>query len=107
MKILHLGIPVQRKTMEHQYTYVEPIKLHVTNADNHEYKLQYVYPERESPLPESVKTENHLAIEVENIEDEIKNFDEILYPPVDVFGKMKICFVRKENIIFELTEFLN
>ena len=35
------------------------------------------------------------------------NFDEILYPPIDVFGKMKICFVRKENIIFELTEFLN
>ena len=48
MKILHLGIPVQRKTTEHQYTYVEPIKLHVTNADAHEYKLQYVYPERES-----------------------------------------------------------
>lgn len=107
MKILHLGVPVQQKNDEDQYVYVDPIKLYVTNADRHEYKLQYVYPEKDSPLPEAVKTENHLAIEVDDIENEMKNFDEILYPPIDVFGKMKICFARKENIIFELTEFLN
>ncbi len=107
MKLLHLGIPTENKIEGKQYSYVEKIKLHVTNPEENEFKLQFVCAEHDSPLPEIVRTEKHLAIQVDNIEEEIKNFDHVAFPPTLVKDKLKICFAVKDDVLFELTEILN
>ena len=76
MKLLHLGIPTEQKIEGKTYTYVERIKLHVTNPDEHAYKLQFICAEPDSPLPEIVKTQRHLSIRVADIDEEIALFDE-------------------------------
>lgn len=107
MKLLHLGIPTQDKMADKSYVYVEKIKLHVTNPDAHEFKLQFVWAEPDSPLPEIVRKENHFAIQVDNIEEEIKKFDYVAFAPVAVTDKLKICFAVKDGTLFELSEVLN
>jgi hypothetical protein len=107
MKLLHLGIPTQSKIENKTYIYVEKIKLHVTSSEDHEFKLQFVCADADSPLPEIVKNENHLAIQVESIEESIKQFDYVAYPTVTINDKLKICFAVKDSILFELTEFIN
>lgn len=104
MKLLHLGIPTAQKKEEHNYSYVEKIKLHVTNADDHEYKLQFVCAEPDSPLPDIVKKEKHLSILVDDINEAIRQFDEVVYPPVEINETLKICFALKDNVLFELME---
>ncbi|PAB57967.1 hypothetical protein [Anaeromicrobium sediminis] len=107
MKLLHLGIPTENKIEKKTYSYVEKIKLYVTNPDEHEFKLQFVWAEPDSPLPEIVKKEKHLAIQVDSIEEAIKQFDYVAYPPVSINKKLKICFAVKDRVLFELAEVLN
>lgn len=106
MKLLHLGIPTQKKIEGKKYAYVERIKLHVTNPELHDMKLQFVCAEDDSPLPEIVRSQRHLAIEVENMEEELKKFDQVVFPPTVVTDKLKICFALREDVLFELTEFI-
>ena len=104
MKLLHLDIPTEQKIEGKTYTYVERIKLHVTNPDEHAYKLQFVCAEPDSPLPEIVKTQRHLSIRVADIDEEIALFDEIVFPPVKINETLRIGFALKEGVLFELME---
>ena len=79
----------------------------MTNPDEHEFKLQFVWPEPDSPLPEIVRKENHFAIQVDNIEEAIKKFDYVAFAPVAVSNKLKICFAVKDGALFELSEVLD
>lgn len=106
IKILHLGIPTEKKMAGKEYTYVEAIKLHVTNPDSDEFKLQYVWAEPDSPLPEIVRQKNHLSIGVESIEDVLCRFDHVTFPPQAINDKLRICFAVKDDVLFELMEFL-
>ncbi len=104
MKFLHYGKPTKEKLEDKEYIYVEPIKLFVTNGDSHEFKLQYTWAEPDSPLPEIVRTQNHIAIEVENIDEAIKAYDEIVFEPVQAKPTVKLGFALKEGTLFELME---
>ena len=105
MKILHFGIPTEKKIPGKDYAYVEAIKLHVTNPDTDEFNLQYVWAEPDSPLPEIVKKERHISIGVDNIEDELHKFDLVAFPPKAVNNSLKICFAVKDGVLFELMEY--
>lgn len=107
MKFLHLGIPTEQKIQDKTYSYVEKIKLHVTNPDDHELKLQFVCAESDSPLPDVVRKERHLSIQVENIEETIQEFDSVVFPPTSVSEKLKIGFAVKDDVLFELMEISN
>lgn len=107
MKFLHLGIPTEHKIEEKTYSYVEKIKLYVTNPDEHEFKLQFVWAEPDSPLPEIVRKEKHLSIQVDDMEEAIKQYDYVAYPPKAINDKLKICFAVKDSVLFELMEVSN
>ena len=104
IKILHLGIPTEKKMTGKEYTYLEDIKLHVTNPDLDEFKLQYVCAEPDSPLPEIVRQKNHFSIGVESIEAVLSHFDYVVFPPRVINDKLKLCFAVKDNVLFELME---
>jgi hypothetical protein len=104
MKFLHLGIPTESMEKDKAYSYVEHIKLHVTNPDDHQFKVQFVWAEPDSPLPEIVRKEKHLSIQVDNLEEAIKPFDSVVYPPKKINEKLRICFAVKDGVLFELME---
>lgn len=104
MELLHLGMPTEKKIEGKTYKYIEKIKLYVTKPEDHEFKLQFVWADPDSPLPDIVKNEKHLAIQVDSIEEAIEKFDYVAYPKVEINENLKICFAVKDNVLFELTE---
>ncbi len=107
MKFLHIGIPTEEKLPDKNYLYFEKIKLFVTKPDDHELKLQFVWAEPDSPLPDIVKHENHVSIEVDKIEDELASYDYVAYEPVALNDQLTVCFAVKDSILFELMEYAN
>jgi hypothetical protein len=104
MKFLHVGIPTEHKNLNKSYAYVEKIKLHVTNPNDHELKLQFVWVEPDSPLPDIVKKERHISIQVDDIEEAVKQFDYIAFPPISLSDTLKISFAVREGVLFELMQ---
>lgn len=104
MKFLHVGIPTEHKSEHKLYSYVEKIKLHVTNPNEHALKLQFVWAEPDSPLPDIVKNEHHISIQVDDIEEAVKQFDYIAFPPISLSDTLKISFAVREGVLFELMQ---
>ena len=87
-----------------EYSYVDKLKLYVTDPAAHEVKLQFVCAEVDSPLPKSVRMSNHLSIKVDEIYEAVKAFDSVEFAPVAISDKVKIAFAVKDDVLFELME---
>ncbi len=105
MKYLHYGIPSKEKLEGKEYTYVAPIKLFVTNGNDHELTLQYTCAEEDSPLPEIVRTQPHLCMEVDSMSEAMKLYDEVVFPPTKINEVLTLAFATKDGVLFELMEF--
>ena len=67
MEFLHIGVPT--KEVQSKETYVEALKVHITNPDDHEYKFEYLRFEPCSPLPAIMQVNPHVAIKVDNMKE--------------------------------------
>lgn len=105
MKFLHLGVPLNEKIEGKEYSYVEPLKLYVTSSGDHEFNLQFVWAENDSPLPDIVRREKHLSIQVDNMDESLSQFDSVVFHPIQINDKVKVAFAIKDYVLFELMEF--
>lgn len=100
-QIIHVGIPT-KKSMPNE-KYLESLKLYVTDPEDSSYKIEYVRFTKETLLPISIQTVPHVAFAVDDVEAELRNFDETLFGPVNL-GNMLIAFAKKDEVVFELSE---
>ena len=70
-KYHHLGIPSEIK--REGETYLEKHKIYVSGYETSPYGIEWMRFEPDSPLPELVKTVPHIAFEVENLAEELKD----------------------------------
>ncbi len=99
-KLLHIGIPT--KTKPANATYIDMLKVSITNPDDNSHKVEWLYFEKESPMARIIQEETHFAYQVDNLLDALKDA-EIIWPYTDM-GSMKIAFVMEEGIPVELVE---
>jgi hypothetical protein len=85
--------------------WVEQSRCWVTNPRNHPEHIEFLRYEPDSPVPELLKTNPHIAFRVDDIEPHIKG-QEILIPPFVVGGFVQAVFIRKHNTIFEYMRYL-
>ena len=97
----HVGIILKEK-MEGMM-YVEPLKVHITDCSQSPNKLEFLYFEPDSPLPALVTGQGHIAYEIKNTEEAIKDA-KVLFGPFDM-GNMILTFVEEEGIAIEFNEF--
>lgn len=82
-KFSHIGIPT---TIEKRWDgFYEPGKIHFTDFDKDEFKIEWVKFDADSPLPEMVQSIPHIAYYVEDMEEALRGY-EIL---VDTFSPNK------------------
>lgn len=101
MKFVHIGVPTTE--IQEGETYLEPLKVFVTNPDDHEYKFEYLRYESGTPLPLEMQHQPHIAIKVDSIEAEKKKMDRVIFDTFDA-GDINIAFAMKDGVIFELIE---
>ena len=77
-KYHHLGIPTL--SVKPGERYLEKFKVFVSGYEESEFGIEWMRFEKESPLPEIVKTVPHVAFETDDIEAELKGREVIITP---------------------------
>jgi hypothetical protein len=102
MAYLHTGIPVFDK--QDDMIFIEPLKVWITDADKHPYKIEWLYFEPDSPMAAAIQDETHVAHSVENIEKALEG-KSVLWP-VTTFPNMKIAFVYDDGLPVEYVQLI-
>lgn len=102
MEFMHIGVPT--KKVQPNETYVEGMKVHITDPDAHEMKFEYLRFEPDTWLPAVMQVNPHIAIKVGNIREELKKCEEILVEPTVVNENLSIAFAIRDGVIFEFME---
>lgn len=100
-EFLHVGVPT--KTEQPKETYVDDLKVYITNPEDHEFKYEYLRFTQDTPLPQIMQEQIHLAYRVDNLEKYLKE-GEVIVEPFQADENMRIAFLIKDGIIFELME---
>lgn len=100
-KYKHLGVPT---TVKHKdESYLEHEKLFVTDPAVNPFRIEWLRFEADSPVPEALKKNTHIAFEVDNLEKEIAGH-EILQGPFETPEGYKHVFILHEGLPIELIQ---
>jgi tRNA (Thr-GGU) A37 N-methylase len=99
-KFLHVGIPTTK--VRPNEVYVEKMKLYKVDPQHSDYNVEYLRFQDGTPFPEIMHVNPHVAYEVDSIAEASKD-TQVIVQPIDL-GDVVICFVVKDNVIFELLE---
>jgi hypothetical protein len=78
IKYHHIGIPTKRRLEDE--THLKHLKMYVCGYGENPYGVEWMRFENDAPYPELVKTVAHVAFEVDNIEEAIKDKKVIIQP---------------------------
>ena len=78
MKYHHLGIPTKEKLKDE--IYLEHLKMYVSGYGKNPYGIEWVRYEDEADFPDLVKSQPHVAFEVDDIEEVIRGKKVIIKP---------------------------
>ncbi len=78
MKYHHLGIPTTKKLKDE--IHLEHLKMFVSGYGKNAYGVEWVRYEDDADFPDIVKTIPHVAFEVDDIQQAIKNKNVIIEP---------------------------
>ena len=100
-KYHHIGIPTDKSISgEH---YLKEYKLFHYGFEESEFGIEWMRYEKECTLPEIVKTKPHLAFEVENIEEALKDRKIIIEPNSPSEGNI-VAFIEEDGLPIELIQ---
>ncbi|WP_432663518.1 hypothetical protein R9X47_23425 [Wukongibacter baidiensis] len=100
-EFMHVGVPTSNEQANENY--VDSLKVYVTNPDEHELKFEYLRFEKDTPLPEIMQKNPHVAYKVDSIERTAKDA-KVIVEPFDVNENTRIAFIVKDGVVFELME---
>lgn len=99
---LHIGIPVTNK--KPGMTYVEGVKLWMSNPEDYDYKIEYLKFEEGTPFPEIMHRNPHVAFKVDDANPYLDDADEVIFGPVTNDDGSRMAFIIKDGAIIELLE---
>ncbi len=84
--------------------YVPETRVHVTNPADHPYRVETLRFEPDSPVTGPVRSQPHMAFEVDDLEAEIAG-DALLLGPFRPMEGLRVAFVLKDGAVFEYMQF--
>ena len=102
-KYHHMGIPTN--TVRPGETYLEQFKVYCTDHESNPFGIQWMRYERDSPLPELVKTVPHVAFEVDDLHEALQG-RKILIEPNSPSDGVIVAFIDDEGAPVEFLQFL-
>ncbi len=100
-EMVHIGMPNNQKREGEKY--MEGAKVYITPPELSPFSIEYLRFMPESNFPEEVKSNPHIAANVDSIEEYLKYADSIIIPKMDN-GDFYLCFIKKDGVIIELME---
>ena len=100
----HVGLRTMEKKKGENW--VEATRVWVTNPRNHPFHVEWLRYEPDSPIPDALKNNPHIAYRVESIE-EISRGMKVLLEPFEVGGFVRVGFYQySDGSVYEFMEYL-
>jgi hypothetical protein len=103
IKYHHIGIPTL-KPVDGE-VYIAEYKVHHAGYEESEFGIEWMRYEPGCPLPEIVKTLPHIAFEVENLEEAIRD-RHVIIPPNSPSDGVVVAFIEEHGAPIEFLQFL-
>ncbi len=84
--------------------YVEATKVHVTDPNDHPYRIEYLRFEPDSPVTGPVRDQPHIAFKVPSLEAEMQGRP-VLLGPFEALEGLFVVFVLIDGAVYEFMEF--
>lgn len=97
----HIGIPTEDSRDEE--TYLDQLKIHVTDHESNPYGVQWMRFDPDCPLPDLVKKVPHVAFQVANLKEAILGKDVIIKPNSPSPGVM-VAFIVEDGAPIEFLQ---
>ena len=97
----HIGVPIERPQANE--TYVEGGKVYITDPASHPYGFEYLRFEADSPMPERLQTNPHIAFKVEDL-DAALDGENVLVEPFEPMEGLRCAFIVKDGVLLELMQ---
>ena len=102
LKYHHLGIPTKDKKPGERY--IPHLKMYVSGYESSSYNIEWMRFDPDCPTPELVKTIPHVAFEVDNLDDAIKDKKVIIEPTSPSEG-LRVAFIEENGAPIEFLEY--
>jgi len=97
----HVGVPVTEP--QPGETYVEQAKVYITDASAHPYRFEYLRFEADSPMPERMQTNPHVAYKVDDLDAALEG-ESLLVEPFEPIEGLRAAFIVKDGVVVELMQ---
>ncbi|MCU8076891.1 MULTISPECIES: VOC family protein [unclassified Shewanella] len=98
----HVGIPITERLPDK--TYNAGLKMHATGYFESPYAMEWMEFDKDSPLPEIIRTQPHIGYVVEDLQKAIKGRKVILEPTSPCNG-VTVAFVLEGRDLVEFLQF--
>ncbi|MCT4509416.1 MAG: hypothetical protein N4A48_11815 [Tepidibacter sp.] len=102
MEFMHIGVVTDK--VQKDEIYAEDIKVYITEPEASEFKFEYLRFEENSPLPEIMQKNPHVAFKVDKLEDYLEK-NQVIVEPFMADENLKIAFIIKDGLILELMQY--
>ena len=101
MKFHHLGVPTKDSHEGEQY--LEGGKVHYTDPEASEFRIEWLRFDDDSPMPKELQEHPHAAFMVDDIQSAIEGKN-VLIDPFEVFPGLTIAFIMEDTAPIELMQ---
>jgi hypothetical protein len=98
----HLGIPTD--IIRPNEKYLEQFKMYVSGFPESPYGIEWMRFEKDSPISELIRSVPHIAFEVDNIEEALRD-KQIITEPTQNSEDIKVAMIIDNGAPIELLEF--
>lgn len=101
MRYHHIGIPTDRPRKGERH--LPHLGIHVSGYESSPYGIEWMRFDRDSPLPELVRTVPHVAFQVEDLEEALEG-KEILIQPNSPAEGIRVAFIVDDGAPVEFIQ---
>ncbi len=99
MQFLHYGVPVSEK--KPGMNFLEALGVHVVTTEP--FSIEWLYFEPDSPMHNAIKTKNHAAFQVDDLDAELKG-KTVICEPFSAGPGVRLAFIEMDGAVLELME---
>lgn len=104
MRFHHIGIPTKEKKPNEKY--IEHLKFYVSGFETSEFGIEWMRFEDDSPVAQIIKEIPHIAFEVDNLEEVIKD-EELISDISSPSEGVRVAMIIENGAPIEFIEFEN
>jgi len=97
----HFGVPTSQPQPGEMF--LEQAGVHITDAESHPFRVEFLRFEADSCMPEAIKTTPHAAFMVDRLEDALEGKTVVL-PPFDATETLRVAFIQDGQALIEVME---